>query len=54
MPLSNTKDSSHLAKKVRVYELAREPGLDNSEALELCESLGIGVKHMRRDKKHQD
>src|SRR5438477_6230064 len=33
-----------LAKKIRVYELARELGLTNKEALDLCESLGIGVK----------
>ncbi len=33
-----------MAGKVRVYELARELGLTNKEALSLCESLGIGVK----------
>jgi translation initiation factor IF-2 len=33
-----------LAKKIRVYELARELGLTNKEALDLCLSLGIGVK----------
>ena len=33
-----------LAKKIRVYELARELGLTNKEALDLCVSLGIGVK----------
>ena len=33
-----------MAKKVRVYELARELGLDNAETLAICESLGIGVK----------
>ena len=32
------------AKKVRVYELARELGLTNKEALDLCIALGIGVK----------
>jgi len=31
-------------KKIRVYELARELGLTNKEALDLCVSLGIGVK----------
>ena len=31
-------------KKIRVYELARELGLTNKEALDLCENLGIGVK----------
>lgn len=31
-------------KKIRVYELARELGLTNKEALDLCESLGIGVR----------
>ena len=30
--------------KIRVYELARELGLTNKETLDLCESLGIGVK----------
>ncbi len=33
-----------MAKKIRVYELARELGLSNKEALDLCVSLGIGVK----------
>ncbi|MDP8991799.1 MAG: translation initiation factor IF-2 N-terminal domain-containing protein, partial [Actinomycetota bacterium] len=33
-----------MAKKIRVYELARELGLTNKEALDLCASLGIGVK----------
>ncbi|MHB8263579.1 MAG: translation initiation factor IF-2 [Acidimicrobiales bacterium] len=33
-----------MAGKVRVYELAKELGLTNKEALSLCESLGIGVK----------
>src|ERR1700686_351569 len=36
--------SQHLAKKIRVYELARELGLTNKEALDLCLALGIGVK----------
>src|SRR5947209_10485956 len=36
--------SEHLAKKIRVYELARELGLTNKEALDLCIELGIGVK----------
>jgi translation initiation factor IF-2 len=31
-------------KKIRVYELARELGLTNKEALDLCLALGIGVK----------
>ena len=31
-------------KKIRVYELARELGLTNKEAVDLCLSLGIGVK----------
>src|SRR5918992_4577332 len=31
-------------KRIRVYELARELGLSNKEALELCERLRIGVK----------
>lgn len=33
-----------MAKKIRVYELARELGLTNKEALDLCLSLGMGVK----------
>jgi translation initiation factor IF-2 len=33
-----------LPAKIRVYELARELGLSNKEALDLCLSLGIGVK----------
>ncbi len=33
-----------MPKKIRVYELARELGLTNKEALDLCLSLGIGVK----------
>ncbi|HUY30849.1 MAG TPA: translation initiation factor IF-2 [Acidimicrobiales bacterium] len=33
-----------MAKKIRVYELARELGLTNKEALDLAVSLGIGVK----------
>ncbi len=32
------------SKKIRVYELARELGLTNKEAVDLCLSLGIGVK----------
>ena len=31
-------------KKIRVYELARELGLENKECLDLCERLRIGVK----------
>lgn len=33
-----------MPKKIRVYELARELGLENKEALDLCIGLGIGVK----------
>ena len=33
-----------MAKRIRVYELARELGLTNKEALDLCEALKIGVK----------
>src|SRR3989337_3171033 len=32
------------SKRIRVYELARELGLSNKEALDLCERLRIGVK----------
>ncbi len=38
------RDIGQLAKKIRVYELARELGLTNKEALDLAVSLGIGVK----------
>ncbi|MEE3251294.1 MAG: translation initiation factor IF-2 N-terminal domain-containing protein, partial [Actinomycetota bacterium] len=31
-------------KNIRVYELARELGMENKEVLDLCEILGIGVK----------
>src|SRR5579862_9276630 len=33
-----------LAKRIRLYELARELGLTNKEALDLAEALGIGVR----------
>ncbi|NNN19210.1 MAG: hypothetical protein HKL84_05080, partial [Acidimicrobiaceae bacterium] len=33
-----------MAKRIRVYELAKELGLTNKEALDLCVALGIGVK----------
>ncbi|MGO8876848.1 MAG: translation initiation factor IF-2 [Acidimicrobiales bacterium] len=33
-----------MPKKIRVYELGRELGLTNKEALDLCIELGIGVK----------
>ncbi|HEU5085653.1 MAG TPA: translation initiation factor IF-2 [Acidimicrobiales bacterium] len=33
-----------MAGKIRVYELARELGLENKETVDLCNSLGIGVK----------
>ncbi|MHB1496338.1 MAG: translation initiation factor IF-2 N-terminal domain-containing protein, partial [Acidimicrobiales bacterium] len=33
-----------MARKIRVYELARELGLSNKEGLDLCLSMGIGVK----------
>ena len=33
-----------MSKKIRVYELASELGLTNKEALDLCLSLGMGVK----------
>jgi translation initiation factor IF-2 len=31
-------------KNIRVYELAREMGMTNAEVLDLCVSLGVGVK----------
>ena len=33
-----------MAAKIRVHELAKELGLTNKEALDLCIALGIGVK----------
>ena len=33
-----------MPKNIRVYELARELGMENKEVLDLCEVLGIGVK----------
>src|SRR5207248_9139330 len=36
--------SRQLARRIRVYELARELGLSNKETLDLCSALGIGVK----------
>ena len=33
-----------MAPKKRVHELAKELGMTNKETLDLCESLGIGVK----------
>ncbi len=33
-----------MSKSIRLYELARELGLTNKECLDLCVSLGIGVK----------
>ncbi|HZD65137.1 MAG TPA: translation initiation factor IF-2 N-terminal domain-containing protein [Acidimicrobiales bacterium] len=33
-----------MPKKIRVYELARELGISNKEALDLCGTLGIGVR----------
>jgi len=33
-----------LPKKIRVHELAKELGLTNKEALDLCAGLGMDVK----------
>ncbi|SVE10346.1 uncharacterized protein METZ01_LOCUS463200, partial [marine metagenome] len=33
-----------VASSIRVYELARELGMANAQVIELCSSLGIGVK----------
>ena len=43
-PLDRRGPNHQLPKKIRVYELARELGLTNKEALDLCVDLGIGVK----------
>src|SRR5436309_10402387 len=44
-PTSGKKRRGGLAtKKIRVYELARELGVDNQVVLDLCERLKIGVK----------
>ncbi len=37
-------ENSNVPAKVRVYELAREMGLSNKEVIDLCNSLGVGVK----------
>ena len=64
--MATENDEGHLPKKIRVYELARELGLTNKEALDLCLALGIGVKshsssiedaqadQVRRKAAHQD
>ncbi|MPY94337.1 MAG: hypothetical protein GEV08_15130, partial [Acidimicrobiia bacterium] len=48
MQFSRTPDPEglrqHLPQKIRLYELARELGMTNQEVLDLCETLGIGVK----------
>src|SRR6201997_1992385 len=41
---SDKEPRETVAKKIRVYELGRELGLTNKEALDLCIQLGIGVK----------
>ena len=33
-----------MANSIRVYELARELGMANAQLIDLCSSLGIGVK----------
>ena len=33
-----------MANNIRVYELARELGMTNAQVIELCGTLGIGVK----------
>ena len=43
----NTRKKARTAlatKKIRVYELARELGVENQVVLDLCERLKIGVK----------
>ena len=32
-----------MAKKIRVYELAKEFGMSNAECLDICEQLGVGA-----------
>ncbi|ACU53592.1 translation initiation factor IF-2 [Acidimicrobium ferrooxidans DSM 10331] len=36
---------NQLARKLRVYEIAKELGLSNKEALDLCLALGVDVKN---------
>ncbi len=43
-PSTGEDRTTKLPKKIRVYELARELGLTNKEALDICIDLGIGVK----------
>ena len=33
-----------MANNIRVYELARELGMTNAQVIDLCGTLGIGVK----------
>ena len=33
-----------VAEKYRVHELAKELGMTNTELLELCDKMGVGVK----------
>ena len=42
--LTDKGENSNVPAKVRVYELAREMGLSNKEVIDLCNSLGVGVK----------
>ena len=43
-PSSRQDVVTTVPKNIRVYELAREMGMTNAEVLDLCVSLGIGVK----------
>ena len=43
-PSSRQDVVTTVPKNIRVYELAREMGMTNAEMLDLCISLGIGVK----------
>ena len=33
-----------MAKNIRVHELAKELGMTNSEMMDLCDRMGVGVK----------
>ncbi len=44
-PLQVGGKGQQLARKLRVYEIAKELGLSNKEALDLCLALGVDVKN---------
>ena len=41
---SKERTKYQVANNIRVYELARELGMTNAQVIDLCGTLGIGVK----------